>query len=70
MPPKSLIDPQELARRNRESAAAHREFRRLCRLRRLRPTPDPLPEKVGAALDRAAAERPARPMRAVGFVIR
>ena len=69
MPPKPLIDPQELARRNRESAAAHREFRRLCRLRRLRLTPDPLPEKVGAALDRAAAERAARPVRAVGFFI-
>jgi hypothetical protein len=69
MPPKPLIDPQELARRNRESAAVHREFRRLCRLRRLRPTPDPLPEKVGAALDHAAAERTARPTRAVGFFL-
>jgi hypothetical protein len=35
----------------------------------LRPTPDPLPEKVGAALDRAAAERTARPVRAVGFFL-
>ena len=64
---KPLVDPQELARRNNESAAVHRAY---CekRRRRLR-LKSPLPGIILDLLDRREAEREARPTRAVGFFL-
>lgn len=66
---KPFIDPQELARRNNESAAAHRASSGLRRLRRRLRLKSPLPEKILDALDRQEAARTARPIRAVGFFL-
>ena len=66
---KPLIDPQELARRNNESAAVHRAYREKRRLRRRLGLKSPVPEKILDALDRREAERAARPTRAVGFFL-
>lgn len=66
---KPLIDPQELARRNNESAAVHRtygELRLARRQLRLKPC---LPEKILDRLDRLNAERVARPTRAIGYFL-
>ena len=65
---KPLLDPQELARRNNESAAVHRAYGEKRRRRRLG-LKSPLPEKILDALDRREAEREARPTRAVGFFL-
>ena len=72
--PKPLIDPQELARRNNENAAAHRLYRARRRLRRKLPRrPGPcgleVPDKLLDAADRQEAVREARPVRAVGFFL-
>jgi hypothetical protein len=67
--PRPLIDPQELARRNNENEAVHRAYLRRRRQRRKSRLKPALPEKLADALDRLAAEREARPVRAVGFFL-
>jgi len=65
----NLAAAQEMARRNNENAVVHRSYR-VKREQRLRlRAKSPLPEKTLAALDRQAAEREARPVRAVGFFL-
>ncbi len=66
---KPLIDPQELARRNNESAAVERSYREKRRLRRLLGSKSPLSEKMLDAVDRLEAERESRPTRAIGFFL-
>ena len=64
-----LISAQELARRNNEAAAIHAAYRRRRKLRRLLGKKSKLPAKVLDDLDWQAAEREARPVRAVGFFL-
>lgn len=69
IPYNPLATAQELARLNNENAAVHRVYREKRRLRRRFKATSPLPEKTLAALDRQAAERETRPVRAVGFFL-
>ncbi len=76
---KPLITAQELARKNNEAAAVHAAYRQRRKLRRLLGRKSKLPAKVLDALDPSsrnydeaswqAAEREARPVRAVGFFL-
>ena len=66
---KPLITAQELARKNNENAAVHAAYRQRRKFRRLLGRKFKLPAKVLDALDRQAAEREARPVRAVGFFL-
>lgn len=69
-PPHPLLAAQELARWNNENQAVHRAYRvKRQHRRRLLKAKSLLPEKTLAALDRQAAEREARPIRAVGFFL-
>ncbi len=70
---KTLITAQELARKNNEAAAvyaAYRRRRKLCRLfgSKLRAPRSRLAKRLDD-LDWQAAEREARPVRAVGFFL-
>ena len=66
---KPLISAQELVRRNNENAAVHAAYRRRRARRRRLGVQSMLPAKRLAALDWQAAEREARPVRAVGFFL-
>ena len=66
---KPLISAQELARRNNDNATVHAAYRRRRARRRRLGVKSKLPAKVLAALDWQAAEREARPVRAVGFFL-
>ncbi len=68
-PPQPLIAAQELARLNNENQAVHRAYRSHRRQRRWLKAKSPLPEITRDALDRQAAERETRPVRAVGFFL-
>lgn len=69
IPLQPLLAAQELARRNNENQAVHRAYRLKRQQRRRLKAKSPLPAKTLAALDRQAAEREARPVRAVGFFL-
>lgn len=64
-----LIDPQELARRNNESAATFRLLEAKRRMRRRLKSAGILTSPLLDALDRMETERAARPTRAVGFFL-
>jgi len=61
------VNAQELARRNNENAAVFAVYERRLRLRRLAGKKAGRTSKKLDDLDRQAAEREARPVRAVGF---
>ena len=58
---------QTLARLNNDTVAVHRAYRQRRRIRRKLRIKSKLPKKMLAVLDWQAAERGARPVRAVGF---
>ena len=64
---KQLVDAQELARRNNENAAVFAAYER--RRRRLAGKKSKRTSKKLDDLDWQAAEREARPVRAVGFFL-
>jgi hypothetical protein len=66
---KQLVDAQELARRNNENAAVFAAYERRRRLRGLAGKKFKRTSKKLDDLDWQAAEREARPVRAVGFFL-
>ena len=66
---KQFVNAQELARRNNENAAVFVAYERRRRLRRLAGKKAKRTSKKLDELDWQAAEREARPVRAVGFFL-
>lgn len=66
---KQLVSAQELARRNNENAAVFAAYERRRRLRQLAGKKAGRTRKKLDELDWQAAEREARPVRAVGFFL-
>ena len=69
VPHPSLVAAQELARLNNENAAVHRAYRKRRQMGRRLKAKSPLRKKTLDVLDWQAAEREARPIRAVGFFL-
>lgn len=66
---KPLITAQELARRNNEAVAVHAAYRKRRQMRRKLGVKSKLPAKKLDDTDWQAAEREARPVRAIGFFL-
>jgi len=64
---KPMIEAQKLARRFNEDEAVWRSYTHKRELRRLLGSHTPLPEDILDYIDRQAAERECREVRAVGF---
>jgi transposase len=64
-----LFSAQEMARRNNENGAVYAAYQRRCRRRKLAGKKTKCTAKELDDLDWQAAEREARPVRAVGFFL-